>query len=83
VLAYADAAVVETLEGCGTVVPQGDWPALARSLIALLDDPDRRRALADCGRRRAADLRLDRAAAELRDVYREVAARRGRQSRSR
>jgi glycosyltransferase involved in cell wall biosynthesis len=70
VLAYADPAVIETLEGCGTVVAPGDIPTLARALTALLADPDRRRALAACGRLRARDLRLERALAELTEVYR-------------
>jgi glycosyltransferase involved in cell wall biosynthesis len=70
VLAYADPAVIETLEGCGTVVAPGDVPTLARAMSALLADPDRRRALADCGRSRARDLRLPRAVDELTEVYR-------------
>jgi glycosyltransferase involved in cell wall biosynthesis len=70
VLAYADPAVIETLEGCGTVVAPGDVPTLARAITSLLADPGRREALATCGRRRAQDLRLERALAELTDVYR-------------
>jgi glycosyltransferase involved in cell wall biosynthesis len=70
VLAYADPAVIETLEGCGAVVAPGDVPTLARAMSALLADPERRRALSDCGRRRARDLRLPRALAELSEVYR-------------
>jgi glycosyltransferase involved in cell wall biosynthesis len=70
VLAYSDPAVIETLEGCGAVVAPGDVPTLARAMTALLADPERRKALAACGRRRAQDLRLERALDELTDVYR-------------
>jgi glycosyltransferase involved in cell wall biosynthesis len=70
VLAYADPAVIETLEGCGTVVAPGDIPTLARAMSALLADPDRRRALSECGKQRARDLRLPRALDELTAVYR-------------
>ena len=43
VLAYADPAVIETLEGCGTVVAPGDVATLASAMTALLADPERRR----------------------------------------
>ncbi|HZR94450.1 MAG TPA: glycosyltransferase [Gaiellaceae bacterium] len=75
VVAYDDPAVVELLDGCGAVVPTGDVESLARTTAALLASPEQRSTLAACGRRRALDLRLDRAVAELVDVYRAVAAR--------
>ena len=75
VVAYADPAVVETLDGCGTIVPSGNVAALGRAVTALLAEPQRRAALAESGYRRSRELRLDRAVAELRDVYRDVARR--------
>jgi glycosyltransferase involved in cell wall biosynthesis len=38
---------------CADLVPPGDSEALARSLAALLDDPDRRARMGEAGRRRA------------------------------
>jgi len=73
VLAYADPAVMETLDGCGTVVPSGDVRTLSVAMSALLADPEGRIALAASGRRRAArDLRLERAVDELTAIYRRI-----------
>jgi glycosyltransferase involved in cell wall biosynthesis len=56
--------------GTGLVAPPGDVQALARHLAALLDDPARRRALGDAGRRVVED-RFDvrSAASELSLVF--------------
>jgi glycosyltransferase involved in cell wall biosynthesis len=72
VVAYDDPALVETLAGAGVVVPSGDREALAAALNDLLDHPGRRARLADAGRRRAEQLRFDRAVAELSAVYERV-----------
>jgi glycosyltransferase involved in cell wall biosynthesis len=69
VVAYDDQALVETLRGAGTVVPSGDRAQLARAVSELLADPGLRRERAEAGRRRAQDLRLDRAVEQLRGVY--------------
>lgn len=39
----------------GLLVPPKDEPALANALIALLRDPQRRAAMSDCGKRKAAE----------------------------
>jgi glycosyltransferase involved in cell wall biosynthesis len=45
-------AVPEILEGVGVCVPPGDAQALATAIGALLDDPARRAAMAEAGKRR-------------------------------
>jgi glycosyltransferase involved in cell wall biosynthesis len=69
VVAYEDPALVETLAGSGIVVAAGDRTALAESVNDLLGDPDRRRQLAEAGRRRAKELRFDRSIDELTALY--------------
>jgi len=66
----------------GFLVPPGDAPALAASLIQLLDDPDRRRTMGDNGRalveRQYSDRHMVGAHENLYlDLYRKAAARRG------
>ena len=51
----------------GLVVPQGDTAALTRALTALLDSPQRRRQLAERGRRWAAEHTWDRVLEPLAD----------------
>ena len=69
VVAYEDPALVETLAGSGVVVAAGDRRGLGEALNEVLGDPDRQRRLAETGRRRAQDLRFDRAIEELSGLY--------------
>lgn len=73
VIAYDDPALVETLAGCGELVPSGDHAALARAVLALLADPERRTRMAEAGHERARELSFDRALEELRAVYARLA----------
>jgi glycosyltransferase involved in cell wall biosynthesis len=41
--------------GAGVIVPPGDRAALAAAIVALLRDPERRRALGDRGRAAVSD----------------------------
>lgn len=43
------------VDGCGTVTPPGDAPALAAAIAALADDPARRAMLGEAARTRAAE----------------------------
>jgi glycosyltransferase involved in cell wall biosynthesis len=61
----------------GVVSPPGDVPALAASLAALVEDPDRRAALAERGRARALEFAWPRITDRLEAVYRDVLSRRG------
>jgi phosphatidylinositol alpha-mannosyltransferase len=61
----------------GVVFPPGDRAALARTLVALIDDPERRRALGTRGRARALEFAWPRVTDRIEAVYREVVARRG------
>jgi phosphatidylinositol alpha-mannosyltransferase len=61
----------------GVVFPPGDRAALARTLVALIDDPERRRALGVRGRARALEFAWPRVTDRIEAVYREVVARRG------
>lgn len=55
----------------GLLSPPDDVDALAANLLALVEDPDRRRRLGDAGRRRVVDyLNLRRVAVEIEAVYR-------------
>jgi len=60
----------------GVLVAQDDLPALARAMGDLLDDPARRAALGEAGRRRAEDrFGVERMASETAALYRAAAAR--------
>lgn len=62
-----------TVADAGILVPAGDATALARAVVALLDDPERRAALGAAGRSRVAtQLSLDRMAAALERIYDEL-----------
>jgi glycosyltransferase involved in cell wall biosynthesis len=68
------------IDGAGVLVPPGDLGLFAKETAALLDDPGRRAALGDVGRRRAADeLCWDRQS----EVYLDVVDRAVREARQR
>jgi glycosyltransferase involved in cell wall biosynthesis len=72
-------ALPEVVGDCGVMVEPGNPSELAAALGALLDDPDRRRALGAAGRARVLNLFTWRAmAAATAEVYAEVVAERGR-----
>jgi glycosyltransferase involved in cell wall biosynthesis len=52
IVAWANAAVGETCDGCGTIFDRFDEAALARALEECLDNPALSRSLADRGRQR-------------------------------
>jgi len=60
----------------GVVFPPGDRAALARTLAALVDDPERRQALAARGRARALEFAWPRVTDRIEAVYRDALARR-------
>jgi len=61
----------------GVVSPPGDVKALAATLAALVEDPERRAALAQRGRARALEFAWPRVTDRIEAVYRDVLARRG------
>jgi phosphatidyl-myo-inositol alpha-mannosyltransferase len=61
----------------GVVSPPGDVPALAAAIAALVEDPDRRAALALSGRTRALEFAWPHITDRIEAVYRDVLARRG------
>jgi phosphatidylinositol alpha-mannosyltransferase len=61
----------------GVVSPPGDVPALAEAIVTLVEDPERRAALARRGRERALEFAWPRITDRIEAVYRDVLARRG------
>ncbi len=61
----------------GVVSPPGDVPALAEAIVALVEDPERRAALARRGRVRALEFAWPHITDRIEAVYRDVLARRG------
>ena len=59
----------------GVLFPPGDVAALGQAITALVQDADRRRALADRGRARSLDFAWPRVTDRLETVYREVVSR--------
>lgn len=75
VVSSSGGALAEVVGDAGVLVPPGDTNALAAAMASLLDDPERRRGLADRGRRRV----LERfswpvAASRLSDYYGQMLA---------
>jgi phosphatidylinositol alpha-mannosyltransferase len=60
----------------GVMFPPGDVPALADVLVRLVDDPERRKTLAERGRARAFEFSWPRVTDQIEAIYREVLARR-------
>lgn len=52
IVCYAHGGLPEQVGECGVLVPPGDRDALGNELLALVEDRDRRQALAACGRAR-------------------------------
>ncbi len=79
VVATAAGALPEVLATAGaTCVPVGDADALAKAVVSLLDDPERRRRFGAEARPRIVDAYAwPRVAARTADVYREVCEARG------
>jgi glycosyltransferase involved in cell wall biosynthesis len=75
VVASRVASLDEVLGDAAEVVPVGDLDALAQALVDLLNDDDRRAALGQAGRWRAARFRWSDTAAATADVYRSLGAR--------
>ncbi|MBX3467221.1 MAG: glycosyltransferase family 4 protein [Planctomycetes bacterium] len=59
--------------GCGVSVAQGDERALARAIAALVDDPERRRAMSEAGRRLGREFDRTHLADRLLSLLEEVA----------
>jgi glycosyltransferase involved in cell wall biosynthesis len=75
VVAYANGSLPEVLDGAGIVVPEGDRPALASAVAALLANDSRRAELAGAGTRLARSrYRIEDAVEALRSRYRALAA---------
>lgn len=75
VVAFASGGANEIVVdgGTGVLVPSGDLAAMARSICALLDDPERRRRLGAAGRDRVESLfTLDRHCRAVFDLYSEL-----------
>ena len=60
----------------GVMCPPADVPALAAAIVDLVEDPARRRALAENGRARAIEFSWPRVTDQLEGVYRDVLTRR-------
>jgi glycosyltransferase involved in cell wall biosynthesis len=75
VVGYEGGALPEVLGDCALLVPGGDRVQLAEGIAGLLDDPERRDRMADCGRRLARErFTIDSTVAGMRDCYVEVAS---------
>jgi glycosyltransferase involved in cell wall biosynthesis len=70
VVAYDSGALREVLEPCAQIVPEGDRAALAEAVVYVLEDPDERRRIVDCGRDRVRnDFSVERAASQMTERY--------------
>jgi glycosyltransferase involved in cell wall biosynthesis len=73
VVAFANTAVTEVVEGGGALVAHGDVPAMVAAVRQLLDHPDAATEARERGIAHAAQFTWDRSAALHADVYRSVA----------
>jgi len=64
----------EVVGGAGVMVEPDDIEAIARGLLSLLRDREKRAKLAEAGRRRAREYPWDRVARSMLELYREAAA---------
>jgi alpha-1,3-rhamnosyl/mannosyltransferase len=74
VVAFDNSATTEVVGGGGTLVPDGDVPALVTALAAVLDDDAAWREASEAGLRRAREFSWARCAAAHAQVFRSVAA---------
>jgi len=73
---FASAREILPRSELGLIVPRGDDAALADAILALLDDPGRRAAIAAAGRRDVTErFAWTRLVAEMEALYDEVASR--------
>ncbi|MEW6442774.1 MAG: glycosyltransferase family 4 protein [bacterium] len=73
VVSTTGGALPEVIDSAGVLVPPGNTRALAEAILALLDDPERRHALARAGYDRVQRLYTwQRVAERVADVYREA-----------
>lgn len=70
VVAYDSGSLREVLAPCARIVPEGDREALAEAIVHVLEDPDERQRIVDCGRRRVAEnFSVERAVRGLTERY--------------
>jgi glycosyltransferase involved in cell wall biosynthesis len=70
VVAYDSGALREVLEPCAVIVPEGDRSGLAEAVVYVLEDPDERRRIVDCGQDRVTrDFSVERAAGAMTERY--------------
>ena len=70
VVAYDSGALREVLEPCARIVPEGDRSALAEAVVYVLEDPDERSRIVECGRDRVRkEFSAERAARALTERY--------------
>ncbi len=70
VVAYDSGSLREVLAPCARIVPEGDRAALAEAIIYVLEDPDERRRIVECGQERVREqFSVDRAVRQLTERY--------------
>jgi glycosyltransferase involved in cell wall biosynthesis len=75
VVYYAHGGLPEQIGDCGVLVPPGDRSALADAIVALVQDRERRTALAACGRARFEErFRWSSLAEDIAERYQRIAA---------